>query len=92
MLNVTPEVYDIFEVTGFSELLEIHKKLREVSVEGCVLLGEGGNGKVYRFTTDEMLYLASQRIIKHWHARCQNWDLVLSQLELTFPQRLPMTR
>ena len=23
-----------------------------------------------------MLYLASQRIIKHWHARCQNWELV----------------
>ena len=43
------------------------------------------------FTNDDslrrMLYLASQRIMKHWHARCQNWDLVLSQLELMFPQR-----
>ena len=43
------------------------------------------------FTNDDslrrMLYLASQRIIKHWHARCQNWDLVLSQLELMFPSR-----
>ena len=55
VLNVSPEVYDIFEVTGFSELLEVHKKLREVSVEGCALLGEGANGKVYRFTEDEMI-------------------------------------
>ena len=43
------------------------------------------------FTNDDslrrMLYLASQRIMKHWHARCQNWDLVLSQLDLMFPQR-----
>lgn len=43
------------------------------------------------FTNDDslrrMLYLAAQRIMKHWHARCQNWDLVLSQLELMFPQR-----
>ena len=43
------------------------------------------------FTNDDslrrMLYLASQRIMKHWHARCRNWDLVLSQLELMFPQR-----
>ena len=43
------------------------------------------------FTNDDslrrMLYLASQRIVKHWHARCQNWDLVLSQLELMFPCR-----
>jgi len=40
------------------------------------------------FTDDDslrrMLYLASQWIVKHWHARCQNWDLVLSQLELMF--------
>ena len=43
------------------------------------------------FTNDDslrrMLYLASQRIMKHWHARCQNWDLVLSQLELMFAGR-----
>lgn len=62
VLNVTPEVYDIFEVTGFSELLEIHKKLREVSIEGCALLGEGANGKVYRFTTDEMI-----KVFRHGH-------------------------
>ena len=43
------------------------------------------------FTNDDslrrMLYLASQRIVKHWHARYQNWDLVLSQLELMFVDR-----
>ena len=43
------------------------------------------------FTNDDslrrMLYLASQRIVKHWHARYQNWDLVLSQLELMFADR-----
>ena len=40
------------------------------------------------FTNDDslrrMLYLASQRIVRHWHARCQNWDMVLSQLEIMF--------
>ena len=43
------------------------------------------------FTNDDslrrMLYLASQRIVKHWHARCQNWDLILSQLEIMFAER-----
>ena len=34
-----------------------------------------------------MLYLASPHIIKHWHARCQNWDLVLSQLQIIFADR-----
>ena len=43
------------------------------------------------FTNDDslrrMLYLASQRIVKHWRVRCQNWDMVLSQLELMFADR-----
>ena len=32
--------------------------------------------------------LAAQRIQKHWHARCQNWDLVRSQLQLMFADRV----
>jgi transposase-like protein len=43
------------------------------------------------FTNDDslrrMLYLAAQRIVKHWHARCQNWDLILSQLKIMFADR-----
>ena len=43
------------------------------------------------FTNDDslrrMLYLASQRITKRWRTRCQNWDLVLSQLEIMFADR-----
>ena len=55
VLNVSDEVYDIFSVTGFTELLDVHKKMREVSVEGCEVIGEGANGKVYRLTRDEMI-------------------------------------
>ena len=43
------------------------------------------------FTNDDslrrMLYLASQRITRRWRTRCQNWDLVLSQLEIMFAGR-----
>ncbi len=39
ILNVRPEVYDIFEVTGFTELFDVRKKLREVSVDGCAVIG-----------------------------------------------------
>ena len=43
------------------------------------------------FTNDDslrrMLYLASQRIVRHWHARCQNWDMVLSLLQIMFADR-----
>ena len=44
--NVSSEVYEIFNVTGFTEILNVKKALREVSVEGCQLIGKGGNGSV----------------------------------------------
>ncbi|MDO4806565.1 MAG: anti-sigma factor antagonist [Coriobacteriales bacterium] len=48
VINASPEVYDVFEVTGLSELMEVKKRLREISVDGCELIGQGGYGKVYR--------------------------------------------
>ena len=53
--NVSPEVYDIFEVTGFTELLDVKKRLREVSVEGCELIGSGGFGRVYRIDPETIV-------------------------------------
>lgn len=41
-------VYDVFEMTGLTELMRVGRRAREMSVEGCELIGEGGFGKVYR--------------------------------------------
>ena len=53
--NVASEVYDIFETTGFTELFTVKKALREVSVDGCELIGSGAFGKVYRLTPDQIV-------------------------------------
>jgi uncharacterized protein (TIGR02172 family) len=55
LIETSPEVYDVFEMTGFTELLDVQKCLREVPVEGLELLGSGANGSVYRLTRDEMV-------------------------------------
>lgn len=34
------DVYDIFETTGFTELLDVKKALRKVSVEGLDAIGQ----------------------------------------------------
>ena len=36
VLNVSPEVYEIFETTGFTDLLNVRRRLREVSTSGLV--------------------------------------------------------
>ena len=53
--EVSPEVFEIFETTGFTDLLDVSKRLREISVDGCEKLGEGGNGAVYRIDDDKIV-------------------------------------
>ncbi len=55
VLNASHEVYAIFEVTGMSSLLDVRKKLRTVSVEGCDVLGKGAFGTVYRLDGDTVV-------------------------------------
>ena len=53
--NVSPEVYDTLEVTGFSTFLNVKKKPRSISVEGCPLIGKGAIGEVYRLDADTIV-------------------------------------
>ena len=53
--NVSRDVYDIFETTGFTELFDVKKALRKVSVAGCEVIGAGGHGKVYRLDEETIL-------------------------------------
>ena len=53
--NVTPEVYEILEMTGFTSILTVKKKLREFSVEGCDIVGRGAIGTVYRVDEDTIV-------------------------------------
>ena len=55
IVDVRSEVYEIFEMTGFTEMMTVEKAYRVVSVEGCEVIGEGANGKVYRIDRDNVV-------------------------------------
>lgn len=55
IINVSPEVYEIFDMTGFTEMMDISKAYRKISVDGCEVIGEGANGKVYRIDADTIV-------------------------------------
>ena len=55
VVNVSPEVYEIFDMTGFTEMMTIEKAYRVISVEGCEVIGQGANGKVYRINPDTIV-------------------------------------
>ena len=55
IINVSPDVYDIFGVTGFDNILEVKKAIREIDIKGCEIIGQGGNGTVYRLDEDTIV-------------------------------------
>ena len=55
LINVGADVYDIFEMTGFTEMMTVEKAFRVVSVEGCEEIGHGSNGTIYRIDKDNVV-------------------------------------
>ena len=55
IVNAVSEVYEIFEMTGFTEMMPISKAYRRVSVDGCEVIGRGANGEVYRIDPDTIV-------------------------------------
>ncbi len=53
--NVSSEVYEIFDMTGFTEMLPVEKAYRRLSVDGCTVIGKGAKGTVYRYDADTII-------------------------------------
>ncbi len=55
VVNVCPEVYEILDMTGFTEMLDVKKAYRRLSVDGCEMIGRGANGAVYRYDDETIV-------------------------------------
>lgn len=52
VINASSEVYEILDMTGFTEMIPVKKAYRRVSVDGCKVIGRGAVGTVYRLDDD----------------------------------------
>ena len=55
LINASSEVYDVLEMTGFTEMLTVEKAYRKLSIDNCEVIGQGANGKVYRLDNDTII-------------------------------------
>ena len=55
IINVASEVYEIFDMTGFTEMVTVEKAYQRMSVEGCEFIAKGANGAVYRYDDETIL-------------------------------------
>lgn len=53
--GVNSTVYEILEMTGFTEMMQVEKAYRIVSIDGCEEIGRGANGTIYRIDQDNVV-------------------------------------
>ncbi|MBQ7057073.1 MAG: anti-sigma factor antagonist [Bacteroidaceae bacterium] len=55
IISVQPAVYDVLNMTGFTKIMNVERALRNLSVDGCEIIGIGGVGTVYRLDDDTII-------------------------------------
>ena len=55
IINVAPDVYEVFNMTGFTDMITVEKAYKRMSVEGCEFLAKGANGAVYRYDDETII-------------------------------------
>ena len=55
IVEVIPEVYEVFDTTGFTEMMDIEKGYRHYCSDGWEKIGEGANGIVFRMDPETIV-------------------------------------
>ena len=55
IINVAADVYEVFDMTGFTDMVTVEKAYPVMSVDGCEFIAKGANGAVYRYDDETIL-------------------------------------
>ena len=55
IINVDADVYEVFDMTGFTDMVTIEKAYKRMSVEGCEFIAKGASGAVYRYDAETIV-------------------------------------
>ena len=62
VINVPLDIRNIFDMTGFSAIMDVEDKFRQVNVDGCPMIGAGACGECYRLDDETIIKLYYDRI------------------------------
>ena len=62
IINVSDDVMSVFDITGFSEIMDISKAKRHVELKNSLKIGAGTCGEVYRLDEETIIKLYYPRI------------------------------
>ena len=55
IINARLDVYDVLQMTGFTNIMDVKKAIKEMSVDGAEIIGEGFFSTVYRIDKDTII-------------------------------------
>ena len=55
IINVAVDVYEVFDMTGFTDMVTVEKAYPRMSVDGCEFIAKGANGAVYRYDDETIV-------------------------------------
>lgn len=53
--NISKQVAEVFEMSGFTKFFDLQKKLRQISIENLQEIGSGSTGSVYKLDDENIL-------------------------------------
>ena len=53
--NVQREVYDVFDMTGLTQMIDIRRAMKQITIDGLPMIGKGANGEVYRIDAERIV-------------------------------------
>jgi uncharacterized protein (TIGR02172 family) len=55
IINVSAAVYDILDMTGFTDMVTVEKAYPRMNIDGCEFIAKGANGAVYRYDDETIV-------------------------------------
>lgn len=57
IVGANSSVMDVFNMTGFSDIMDIESACRRISIDGCEMIGKGACGECYRIDDETIIKL-----------------------------------
>lgn len=57
IVGASGDVMDVFNMTGFSDIMDIEPACRKISIDGCEIIGRGACGECYRIDNETIIKL-----------------------------------
>lgn len=86
VVDLTPDLWDIFSMTGFTQMMDCQRILRRLDISGAKLIGEGAVGRVYRIDADTIVKVYKHGTLKEIR---QEMEVAKRAFRLGVPTAIP---